>query len=381
MVVISPLNLTRSAMVDRISAADNFSIEIEPERWRLIANGNGTAGESVVVEASPGRPLRYIAGFGRTRRLPDSGALPVEHIQRVVLGWSHQDEAWHLGFVLATELAQARGSRWCEIVRWPDPETDVYEELALRAGKNLAQAVSRPFYLVPPQTEAAPAAAPALPLTPARTLPEPPFTFDLWTFERTDGDRFQLVRSRAWALTGVRRILWYGLWTAVYVLLVVTTLTAGIAPSRPEWLPYLGIVSAGILVLLILRNMVNLLTQPNRIVIESGRRSVRGLVGEQEWWRVAADQIESVYVSQVVGKGRQGRASQYGELNLYRLDGKFQRILSVEQTVDLPADAADTFDNEAVVELTADNAFTPLQAAAVYIAQALGVTCYYDNRL
>jgi hypothetical protein len=29
----------------------------------------------VVVEVEPGRPLRYIAGFGKSRRLPDNGGL------------------------------------------------------------------------------------------------------------------------------------------------------------------------------------------------------------------------------------------------------------------------------------------------------------------
>ncbi len=363
-------------MVDRISAADNLTIEIEPERWRLLSNG--ATEESVVVEAVPGRPLRYISGFGRTRRLPDNGALPVEHIQRVVLGWSQQDEAWHLGFVLASELAQARGSRWCEVAHWPDPDTDVYHDIALRAGKNLAQAVTRPFYLVPPQ--AAPAAAPPAPVRPMRILPDLPLSLDLWTFQRGEGDRFELVRSRRWALTGVRRILWYSLWAAVYILLVVTTLTAGIAPARPEWLPYLGIASAGVMVLLILRNVYNLLTKPNRFVVDSRRRIVRALVGHRENWHINADQINSVYVSQVVGKGRRGRTAHYSELNLYRLNGQFQRILSIEQMIDLPFDAESVLDGDAVVELTADNAQSALQATGVYIAQALGVTCYYDHR-
>lgn len=360
-------------MVDRISAADNLTIEMQDDRWRLIANGSSD--EQTVVEAEVGKPLRYIAQFGRTRRLPETGSLPVEHIHRVVLGWSQQDEAWHLGFVLNSELAQARGSRWCEVAHWPDPESNVFNDIALRAGRSLAMAVTRPFYLVPPQ----PAAHPA-PAVPTRALPEPPIKLDLWTFERAGEGRYQLVRSKSWALTSIRRVLWYTLWTIVYGVLVYTTFTAGIAPARPAFLPYLGIASAAILVVLILKNLYQLLTKPNRFVIDG--KGVRALVGRRERWRLAAGgQIQSVYVSQVIGRGKRGRAAQYGELNLQLQNNRFRYILTVEQTVDMPTEADEAVYEDAVVPLTADNAYTPLQVVGVYMAQALGVPCYHDVRL
>jgi hypothetical protein len=364
-------------MVDRISAAENLTIELQPDRWRLIANGGME--ENVVVEASPGSPLRYIAGFGRTRRLPENGALSVEHIQRVVLGWSQQDEAWHLGFVLNSELAQARGSRWCELAHWPDPDTDVYDELALRAGKSLAQAVERPFYLVPPQI------APA-PLVPAEPLPEPPFQFEQWTFERAAGDNFQFVRARSSALTAVRRILWYALWVIVYIILVVRTLTAGIAPAKPEWLPYLGIAAALLLVVLILRNLYKLLTEPNRIVIDGSKRAVRAFIGTRERWRLfAGNQIESVYVSHVAYRRSDGNSRAksvfYGEINLYLRNGKFRRIMDMERlkTIRSRQDEPERVD-DVITPLTLNQVETPMQAAGLYIAQALGVPCLEDQR-
>ena len=114
--------------MDRISAAGNLTIEVKPESWRLIVNGNSQ--ERVLVEVSPGEPIRYIPTFAAKRRLPDTGKLPIENIQRVVLGWSNEDESWHLGLLLTPELASARGSRWCEIARWPDPDVNVFSDIA-----------------------------------------------------------------------------------------------------------------------------------------------------------------------------------------------------------------------------------------------------------
>ena len=67
----------------------------------------------------------------------------------MVLGWSWDAEAWHLGVLLTDTIATLRGSRWCEIARWPDPDNDLYREIALQAGQTLSQALDRPFNLIP----------------------------------------------------------------------------------------------------------------------------------------------------------------------------------------------------------------------------------------
>ena len=59
--------------------------------------------------ANTGQPIKYLPVFAHKRRLPDTGRLPLDSIQRVVLGWSHEDESWHLGLLLGPELAEARG--------------------------------------------------------------------------------------------------------------------------------------------------------------------------------------------------------------------------------------------------------------------------------
>ena len=109
--------------MEKISAAENITIEMEYEYWRLLQNG--AEEPHVLVEARSGKPLNYIEEFASTRRLPETGSLPVNYIQRVVLGWSNVDKSWHLGLLLESELAQMRGSRWCEMAHWPDPSTAV----------------------------------------------------------------------------------------------------------------------------------------------------------------------------------------------------------------------------------------------------------------
>lgn len=365
--------------MDRISAADNLTIEMQSDRWRLLVNGDQD--ERVIVEAQRGKPLKYIPGFGKSRRLPDNGSLPVEHIQRVVVGWSNQDESWHLGLVLGAELAQARGSRWCEVARWPDPESTQFSDIASRAGETLAEAVTRPFYLVPAEIEEKNAA----PVAPSRPLPELPLTLQAWTFERGSGDQFQFVRSKSQSLAAIRRILWYTLWTIVYIVLVVTSFTSGIAPAKPDFLPYLGILSAIMLVVLIISNIYHLLVDPNRIVVDSASRTIRALRGRRERWGFSADQIQSVYVSLVTGKAnlKKGNLKQqvhYGELNLQLSNRKFHYILDVEQGGAFTPDPAHVGDEEAVISLTSDNTYTDLQAVGVYVAQALGLPCWYDRR-
>ncbi len=139
--------------MSRISAAQNLTIEIEDNRWRLLTNGDGP--ERVLVEAAPGEPLRYIPLFASKRHLPDIGVLPIERVQRVVLGWSGSDGAWHLGLMLDPDLAEMRGSRWCEMAHWIDPDRSLYGRQATEAGESLAESIAKPFNLIPPREEEA----------------------------------------------------------------------------------------------------------------------------------------------------------------------------------------------------------------------------------
>lgn len=370
-------------------------VEVQPQSWRLLVNGGDV--ERVLVEAVPGEPLRYVSSFGARRHLPESGVLASEDIQRIVLGWSEKDAAWHLGLVLRGDLASERGSRWCGLVHWHDPFRNQFQDAAAHAGQTLADQIARPFTLIPPKpldgddlltaqpdmlslASLQPESAPEPILIPQPNLP---LTFDLWTLRQLDPARLELALSPSWGRGKLLRVAWNILWLGVFVILTVTTLTSGIALPRPELLVYLGFVSIAILVVVIFYNLYQTATYPNRIVIEPA--GVRWLRGQRVLRTIPIDQIAGVYVSHIVSKvGKRAdadRTVRYGEMNLYLRSGKFQSLLIQHQTDDRIPTSDDALDEEFVVPLTPYNARTRLQSAGLHVADVLRVPGEYDKRL
>lgn len=394
-------------IMDRIYAGSNLRIEVQPDRWILLANTS--QGDTVLAEAAPGEPLRYIPDFASQRRLPRSGTLETDNIERVVLGWSAKDQTWRLGLIFTPALAEARGSRWCELAYWPGENGS--QENATQAGRSLAQRMGRPFTYIPPQPTDAPPVyptpTPTAPPVPAvnvppsdvSRLPALPLRLDLWTLENADGVlRFRLAGS--WGRARLLRVLWYVLWAAVFVVLSVVTLTSPIALPRPEFLPYLGLACAVVLFLLALYTLLRTMMRVNLIEIEPG--VVRGKRGYRERWQYTTSEIQDVYASHLVNKVNARRSSptrqfHYGELNLRLHDGRFVHLLAQggldEKFPVIPlgsapalsdgdsAQAEDARINQPpVVPLTPDIAQTTLQAAAIYAAHALRVPAWYDQR-
>jgi hypothetical protein len=357
--------------MDQISAAGNLTIEMDTDRWRLI--GNGASPGQLLLEAVSGQPLHYVSVFAAKRRLPDSGSLPLEQIQRIVLGWSNEDEAWHLGLLLEAELAQERGSRWCELARWPDPDTTVFVDIARQAGRSLAGAVSRPFNFIEPEIKEKEAVA-----APPPPLPELPLTLDLWTIEKQN--RLQLTRAARWRQGRLLRSVWYTLLALVYIVLSVVTLTGVIALPKPEFLPYLGLAVAALLIGMVVYMLYQVFTSVDKVIVDSESRSIRGLRGKNARWRLTSDQIKGVYVSQIVAKRGKKRTVQYGELNLCLSDNSFRFLLDQSQFENdlLPPDAE--MGEKPVAPMNPYAVYTDLQAAGLYLAQTLDVPCYYDQR-
>jgi hypothetical protein len=377
--------------MERIAAASNLIIEVQPESWRLLVNGTGI--ERVLVEVLPGEPVRFGTAFGNRRQLPSTGILPREDIQRIVLGWSEKDDAWHLGLVLKGDLVSERGSRWCGLAHWHDPRASEYQYVATQAGQTLAEQVGRPFSVIPPQGSEAPVLTDAAMPQPAAAapLPEPipqpalPLRFDLWTFRQAEPSRLEFSLSSAWGRSKLMRVAWNIVWLAVFVILTATTLTSGIALPRPEILVYFGFASIIILALTILYNLFETLTYTNRIVFDAS--GVRWMRGKRVRRTVPQDQIAEVYVSHVVNKvGKRGKAAEqravtYGELNLLLRSGEFRSVFSQMQGDEVIPVTDDPINEEAVVTLNEYNARTRLQAAALRIARVLGVDAEYDKRL
>lgn len=359
--------------MDRISAASNLIIEHDLSHWRLISTGNGQ--ERTLLDAEPNKPVSYIEIFGSKRRLPKGGKLALDDIQRIVVGWSHEDESWHLGLLVEPELAEQRGSRWCELARWPDPETSVFNDVAADAGRALARTIQRPFNLIEPErgattSTAAPVSAPPPPL---RSLP---LEFDQWTLSRQSA--LQFVRSGQWARQRLFRVLWYALLIIAYFVLSIITLTKIIALPKPEFLPYLGLVVGAFLVGLMLYTLNEMIKRPNRIVVDN--YAVEGRRGEHTIWQVTKDTISSVYVSEVVNRKGKKHIVYHGEINLHLRDGSFRSLLDQPHSVEEDI-AADHPTEDSVVPLTLYNAKSDLQMAGLHVAQTLGLECQYDQRV
>lgn len=356
--------------MERISAAGNLTIENDPIVWRLIANGKDEP--RTLVEAEMGKPLRYVEAFATKRKLPSTGVLPVDTIQRVVLGWSNEDECWHLGLLLEPVIAEPRGSRWCELARWPDADTTVFSSVAAQAGRTLARTIARPFNLIEPHV--APPQPVVAPPPPLRDLP---LEFDDWTLNRQSA--LQFVRSGQWTRSKVIRLVWYAALAVIYFVLSIITLRKPIALPKPEFLPYLGLVVGVFLVVMMLYTLYQLLNQPGRVVVQAD--GVRGLRGGSASWRVEKDAIDSVYVSEVVNRKGKKRIIFHGEINLLLKNGRFQPVLLQPQSVedDNAPKPEDTEDE--IASLSLYNAQSDLQMAALYVAQALNIDCRYDRRV
>jgi hypothetical protein len=353
----------------RITAANNITIEMEADRWRLLYTTSDQ--ERELVDVVYGQSITYVEAFASKRRLPDAGTIPAADIQRVVLGWSTDDQSWHLGLLLGDSLAESRGSRWCEMARWPDADTTLLRDSALLAGRALARVVGRPFNLIEP--EVIPKPAPVQPPPPLRSLP---LEFDEWSLENRDTVSF--LRSPRWARSQMMRILWYAALIVIYFVLGILSLQNLIALPRPELLPYLGIAVGALLIVLLLYTLYQLFTHTNRITISP--TAVSGLHSNQERWRIERSQVQAVYVSEVINRKNKRSIIQHGELNLYLQDGSFKNILTQPHSTEDDHLNGATLPEDGIHLLTLYNASTDLQMAALHVAQSLNVECRYDIR-
>lgn len=138
----------------------------------MIAPASVTrTGDIAVLEAVDGGLFRYIDAFGVSRRLPAKGHLTAGQIQRVVVGWSRRDEAWHLGLMLTPEAALTRaGIRWVEIAAWRTLEA---KQTVVDVGESLARTLALPFSIVPPKEDSS-IIIPVMPVTDAASAPASP---------------------------------------------------------------------------------------------------------------------------------------------------------------------------------------------------------------
>ncbi len=364
----------------RISAANHHIIEFSDQQWWLYAYDE-EGEQRQLLEALPDTPLQYTAEFASTRRLPQNGFLPLEYIWQVVLGWSHDDDAWHLGLLLARDLADARGSRWCQISYWPDADGSVFRDLAEETGQALAKILSCSFHIIPPRAEQ----------DHVLSLSELPLELGMWRLKAAREETLELVRSRRWLVSRWMRVAWLSLWAAIFAILSISTLVtdlalpnAGALLPNPELLPYLGLGSAMILLGMILFGLYEIISTPNRIIVDGPQHKVAAMRGTSEQWYKNGRDLQSIYVTQVVNKRGKKRTVYHGEINLFLQDGKFQQVIEQphhEEEIHA-LQPSDTPAEEAVTSLTSSTAVTDLQMAGLYIANTLGgLPAWYDQRI
>ena len=375
----------------QITASNQITVDFSDDKWRLIQQNDGET-PKLIAEVQTGADFRYNKYFATTRYLPAEGQIGREQISQVVLGWSYEADAWQLGFTLSPQLAAQRNSRWCELVRFVDPDLSIYEQDARRAGQALADILQKPFHDVPPVTLPAPEPIP---------LPELPLSVGIWTLERVTSRQgltshegeMHFIRSRSWLNNKLRKIAWYALWLVVYLWVSITTMTsplalpnAGTLLPDPKILPYLGIGVAVLLVGLILQQIWHIRTQPDNIIVNPYERSIVARRGRHIRWKISANGIQSVYASEVVKKREKKPATYHSELNLHLVNGGFQAVLIEDEKInDATLPNVDSMDNknrgEGVTPLDSHTVTTCLQAFALHLADCLGdLPVWYDLR-
>ncbi len=373
----------------RIAVSANSLVDYSPDRWRLI-KVEAPKAPKLVLEAKRGAPLRFDAYFAASRDLPESGEILQADLGQVILGWSKESGSWQLGLTLSPEISLARSSRWFEILRFAHPDPAVHEEEATRLGQALAQALGIPFA----STDAGIAAEPEPEPIPLVDLP---LHLGMWRLQPADekGEgELRLLREKRWLQSRLRQIAWYGLWILIYLGVSIASLTselglpiAGTLIPDPSWLPYLGLVVAGLLALAIARQVMIILREPDALRINAFERTMSAWRGDKQLWKINAGRVQSVYASEVVKKRSRRPTILHGEINLHLLDGSFLSLMiDREKIVDalLPGSdsAAEKKRPEGVLALEPAEVTTALQAAAVHIALGLGeLPVWYDRRL
>ncbi|MCY4466218.1 MAG: hypothetical protein OXE46_11850 [Chloroflexi bacterium] len=376
----------------RIAVLPNTLVDYNAEAWRLIQLNN-RAEPKLLLEAKSGLSLRFSGAFAVSRDLPETGEVLVNDLGQVLLGWSRQSTSWQLGITLSEEISLARNSRWFEILRFTDEDPDLHEAKARQLGEALAATLGIPFITRDEIIEQEPAPQPV-------PLAELPLDLGMWQMERTEAQsELQLRRQSRWKSARRRQIAWYALWMIIYIWVALATLgsdlglpNAGTLIPNPDWLPYLALVVAALLLLQILRQLWVGLRATNTIVFNPYSKSIRGLHGNSQRWQISAGGVQSVYVSEIVkpaGRGRlpfTGSAHStyyHGEINLHLLDGSYVPVLldQVKRTYSLLPGAAEPDREDGVWALEASEANTALQMAALHISQTLGeLPVWYDRR-
>jgi hypothetical protein len=183
------------------------------------------------------------------------------------------------------------------------------------------------------------------------------------------------------------RALWYAFWAVAFVVLSVTSLTSGIAMPQPTVLPYVGFGCALVMLGIAAYTALGALRQPRRVLVNGASGTIRWMRGEKLASALTADEIEAIYASQVVTRASEKRPRRhltYGEVNALLKDGGFVplvRRLDMDEKYEVVVQPDAPRDDDAVRPLGARDVHNSVQAAAVQVADALGLPAFDDLRV
>jgi hypothetical protein len=407
-----------SGVMETLRAAHNITIDLGSNTWRIY-NGTGHSDHPptrvALLEATAER-IRYTASFAQVRRLTRPQLAPAD-IARVVVGWAEETNTWHLGLLLAAQPDSDFRMRWCSLASWPSGTVHEYQTIATHAGQALAHIIDRPFHLITPEiapppppvygetqrmeattpmdATAAPPAAPArveAPVDPAQpdiALESPPFVFDEWALRRIPRGLLW-ARRRRWVWAGVLRVVGLFVLALFYLVMGIGSQISGLAAVNPTWLPWLGVVVAGLLALTALFHLGQLLLATSTVIDTTtyevqGRRRFTGQVR----WRLPFNQVAYVLVSQTPARPqgfRRGRdhTSIHQEIWLHLSDGtRFYEIAALEH-VEGQSRAWDTVRSRQRIPgrrlLRLNEYDTPAHHAAYVMAEMLDTAVWLDIR-
>lgn len=409
-----------SGVLHTLRAAHNISIDLGAHSWRLFngAQHPEQPGRRVALLEATTEKIHYTPAFARARKLSRLTLSPAD-VARVVVGWAPETNTWHLGLLLAAQPETSFRMRWCSLASWPSGAAHDHMAAAKQAGQALAQIIDRPLHVVAPPVEPPPvhgdtqpvqattpmespgvyaAPAPAARSTvedearakqPDLALKLPPFEFEAWVLRRNPRGLAWVRRSR-WVWMGTLRIVGLLLLAGFYLFLGVGSQTSGLAAVKPDWLPWMGVLVAGFLMLSALFYLGQLLLSTG-VVIDTTTYEVqkRRRFSGRVCWRVPFNQINYVLVSQTPARAQGLRRKQdhtpiSQDMWLHISDGaRFYEIATLE-SVEGQSRAWDTarsrqrIPGRRVLRLAEYD--TPAHHAAYVMAELLGTAVWLDIR-
>jgi hypothetical protein len=369
------------------SLASPYTLSFSTTSWALSANGT----DDVYITHGT---VQYSPMFAELRALPADG-LQTQDIRAAVLGFSESDQQWHLGLLLNTTLAAQRQSRWCPLMQWHSASVSsddggVQSSEPYQALQALAQVLGVPYQVVDRSDTSSKTKRKAVPLAAL------PLTTGQWTLvqDPAEDGTLRYEREKRWWYDRLARGVWYAVLTVVYVAVSIATLNSPLAlPNEgmmlpvPQYLPYLGLFSAVIIVCLSIYHFWLAFTSADAFEFapDGDVRTLRGTnVVRTTSVQDAARPTQGVYLTQLLSNHSANATVVHAVLNLWQGETNFQKLITFDP-LQLPAMPQVTDDDGAAVDgvlpFNTDLATTPLQHAALHIAQTLGVPCYYDQRI